>query len=93
MEAPLVTVVIPCYNMEPYLAQTLESVIHQTYRNLEIIVVDDGSTDRTAEVARYFEARDARMKLLLQANRGASAARNLGLDHARGKYIALTDGD
>lgn len=93
MDTPLVTVVIPCYNMEPYLAQTLESVIAQTYTNLEIIVVDDGSKDGTTRVAREFEKRDSRVKLLEQANKGASAARNNGLDHASGKYIALTDGD
>ncbi len=93
MDSPLVSVVIPCYNMEPYLAQTLESVINQTYKNLEVIVVDDGSKDKTADVAREFEKRDPRVKLLVQANKGASAARNNGLDHAKGKYIALTDGD
>ncbi len=93
MDTPLVSVVIPCYNMEPYLAQTLESVIHQTYQNLEIIIVDDGSKDRTAKVAQEYEIRDPRVKLLVQANKGASAARNHGLDHATGKYIALTDGD
>ncbi len=93
MDTPLVTVIIPCYNMEPYLAETLESVIAQTYRNLEILVVDDGSKDGTARVAHEFAARDPRVKLLEQPNKGASAARNLGLDHTHGKYIALVDGD
>ncbi|MFM7606381.1 MAG: glycosyltransferase family 2 protein [Prosthecobacter sp.] len=93
MDHPLVTVIIPCYNMEPYLAQTLDSVIRQTHQNLEILVVDDGSKDRTAEIAREHEKRDSRIKLLTQANKGASAARNLGLGHAGGKYIAFTDGD
>jgi glycosyltransferase involved in cell wall biosynthesis len=93
MNRPLVTVIIPCYNMEPYLAQTLDSVIGQTHQNLEILVVDDGSNDRTAEIAREYEKRDLRIKLLTQANKGASAARNLGLGRAAGKYIAFTDGD
>jgi glycosyltransferase involved in cell wall biosynthesis len=93
MERPIVTVIIPCYNMERYLAQTLDSVTGQTYENLQILVVDDGSKDGTAAIAREYEGRDARVKLLSQSNRGASAARNLGLDHASGKYIAFTDGD
>ncbi len=91
MNRPLVTVIIPCYNMEPYLAQTLDSVIGQTHQNLEILVVDDGSKDRTAEIAREYEKRDSRIKLLTQANKGASAARNLGLGRGRTMRIKRRD--
>lgn len=91
--SPLVSVIVPCYNMVPYLAQTLESVLGQTHRNLEVLVVDDGSKDNTVGVAEGFAQRDARLRVIRQANQGASAARNRGLDQARGEFIALVDGD
>jgi glycosyltransferase involved in cell wall biosynthesis len=91
--APLVSVVIPCFNAEAFLAETLESVCGQTYRQLEILVVDDGSKDRTAEIAREFSARDPRVRLVQKPNGGLSSARNAGIDHAIGKYISFVDGD
>ena len=93
MDKPFVSVVVPCHNMEPYLAQTLRSVLAQTYKVLEVIVIDDGSRDATESVAREFESHDPRVQVLRQENKGASAARNLGLDHAAGKYVAFIDGD
>jgi len=91
--APEVSVIIPCFNAEPFLAETLESVCDQTYPQLEILVVDDGSTDRTATIAEEFARRDARVRLLQKPNGGLSSARNFGIDHAGGQYLAFVDGD
>ncbi len=92
-EDPLVTVVIPAYNAAAYMASTLISVTGQTHSNLEIIVVDDGSTDETAAIVSGFAERDSRIRLLQQQNSGLSAARNLGVRAARGEYIANIDAD
>jgi glycosyltransferase involved in cell wall biosynthesis len=85
----LVSVVIPVYNRERYLADALESVLGQRFRPLEIVVVDDGSTDGSAAVA----ARFPHVRVLSGEHRGVAAARNLGLDAARGAYIAFVDSD
>ena len=90
---PPVSAIIPCFNAEAFLAETLASVCGQTYAALEILVVDDGSKDRTAEIAREFAARDQRVRLVQKPNGGLSSARNFGLDHATGKYVAFVDGD
>lgn len=90
MDIPLISCIVPVFNGERYLRETLDSIFAQTYRRLEIIVADDGSTDRTAEiVAGYSE----RVRYLKQANAGASAARNLGLRAARGDFVAFLDAD
>jgi GT2 family glycosyltransferase len=85
---PLVSVVIPCYNSARYLAETIESALLQTYSRTEIIVVDDGSTDETASIARSYG-----VHYIYQANRGISAARNTGIQHSRGKYVLFLDHD
>lgn len=90
---PLVSVVIPAYDAERFLGSTLESVCAQSYTNLEVWVVDDGSSDRTAEIVETFAARDPRIALLRQANAGVAAARNLGIQNARGEFIAPLDAD
>jgi teichuronic acid biosynthesis glycosyltransferase TuaG len=89
MHEPFISVVIPSYNAAKYLAETLESVRAQTFRNYEVIVVDDGSTDRTFDIAARFEG----VRRLRQANRGAAAARNAGIGAARGAYVAFLDAD
>jgi glycosyltransferase involved in cell wall biosynthesis len=78
--SPLVTVVIPCYNQAHFLGEAIESVLSQSYRNFEIIVVDDGSTDNTSEVASHYEE----VRLVRQENRGLAGARNSGLAEAEG---------
>lgn len=85
-----ISVVIPAYNARAYIGRTIESVLRQTHPPSEIIVVDDGSTDNTAEVIRGFAGR---VKLIEQANAGASAARNAGIEAATGDWIAFLDGD
>ncbi len=91
--APLVSVIVPAYNAAQFITHTLESVARQTYRNLEIIVVDDGSTDDTAAIVRSFAARDPRVLLIQQPNAGVAAARNAAIKAARGAFIAPVDAD
>ena len=90
----LVSVIIACYNCEQFIEETLDSVLRQTYHELEIIVVDDASTDGTVNLIESKEADDTRLKLLInEQNMGAAAARNRGLALARGRYIAICDAD
>ena len=91
---PLISVIVPAFNAELFLAETLTSVQQQTFREFEAIVVDDGSTDRTSEIARQFVEKDARFILLRQQkNIGESVARNAALKQARGEWIAFLDAD
>lgn len=84
---------IPVYNVSLYLTQCLESVICQTYRDLDIIVIDDGSTDDSARICDEYAKQDSRIRVLHTGNRGLASARNLGLLSASGLYIAFLDGD
>src|SRR5262249_15742293 len=86
---PLVSVIIPVYNGERYLGEAIESVLAQTYRNVEVIVVDDGSTDKSADVAKGF----ADVRYCFQPNGGIGAARNQGTDLARGGFLSFLDAD
>jgi hypothetical protein len=88
-KAPLVTVVIPCYNQARFLGEAIESVLSQSYRIFEVIVVDDGSTDNTSEVASSYEE----VRLVRQENRGLSGARNTGIRHSQGEYLVFLDAD
>ena len=92
-EQPLVSVIIPVYNVERYLAQCLDSVINQTYPNLEIICVNDGSRDGSPDILRRYADEDARIQVIDKANGGVSRARNDALDCARGEYIMFVDSD
>lgn len=87
----LVSVIIPVYKVEKYVAATVQSVLDQTYKNFELLIVDDGSPDRSVEICQQFT--DPRIKIIRQENRGVAAARNTGIRHAQGKYIALLDAD
>jgi CDP-glycerol glycerophosphotransferase len=91
--SPKVSVVVPVYNVEPYLAECLRSISHQTYLNIEIVVVDDGSTDGSLAVAQNARRRDRRIRIVRQANAGLSAARNTGIAAATGEYLAFVDSD
>lgn len=88
-----VSVIIPVYNAEAYLRQCLDSVINQTLQEIEIICVDDGSTDQSLDILKEYEKNDSRITLLVQKNAGAGAARNKGLDIATGKYLSFLDSD
>ena len=93
MNKLLISVIIPVYGVEKYIAQCLESVINQTYTNLEIIVINDGTKDRSAEIAKEYAKKDSRIKVYDFENGGASAARNRGIKLASGDYIAFLDSD
>ena len=88
-----ISVIIPVYNVEDYLSKCLQSVINQTYTNLEIILVDDGSTDNSGEICDEFSENDNRIKVIHQKNTGVSQARKIGIDVADGKYIGFVDAD
>ena len=87
----LVSVIVPTYNIEKYIAKTIQSVLAQTYTNFELLIVDDESPDRSVEICRQFH--DPRIKIISQKNRGLAGARNGGIRYAQGDYIALLDGD
>ena len=89
----LVSVIIPVYNVRPYLNEALDSVLDQSYENLEIIIIDDGSTDGSSELCDEYGKKDARICVIHQDNRGLSAARNAGLDHMTGDLVAFLDSD
>ncbi len=91
--APLISVIIPVYNVEDYLERCLESILRQTYTHLEIILVDDGSTDGCPKICDDFQKKDSRIKVIHKENGGLSDARNKGLDIATGAYISFIDSD
>ncbi len=90
---PKVSVIIPVYNGEDYLVETLECALTQDLRDIEVICVDDGSTDRSAEIVRAIAEVDSRLRLVQQPNQGAGKARNRGIDEARGSFITFLDAD
>jgi glycosyltransferase involved in cell wall biosynthesis len=90
---PLVSVIIPAYNAEKFIVRTLESVLSQTYKNIEVLVINDGSTDRTVEIVESFAQKESRMRILHQPNLGPSAARNCGIQSSKGEFIAFIDAD
>lgn len=92
-EKPKISVIIPAYNIEQYLERCLESVSNQTYKNLQVIIIDDGSTDGTGRIAELFSQKDGRFEVIHKKNGGVSAARKSGLDIADGEYIGFVDGD
>lgn len=89
----VVSVIVPVYNIEKYIGRCIESILSQTYADLEIILVDDGSTDSSGAICDEYAEKDSRIKVIHQKNGGVSSARNRGLDVATGKYIGFVDGD
>lgn len=90
---PLISVIVPIYKVEPYIHRCIDSIIHQTYHNLEIILVDDGSPDNCGNICDEYAIKDSRIKVIHQKNGGLSAARNKGLDICQGEYVGFVDGD
>lgn len=90
---PLVSVVVPIYNVEPYLRECVNSILGQTYSNTEIILVDDGSTDGSSLICDEYSKRDSRIRVIHKANGGLSDARNTGLDDAHGDFVTFVDSD
>jgi len=90
---PLVSIIIPVYNVEKFIDQCLHSIVEQTYKNLEIIIVDDNSPDKSGDISDRYSELDSRIKVFHIQNRGAAGARNLGLDNCTGDYILFVDSD
>ena len=89
----LISVIVPIYKVEAYLDECVQSIVNQTYRNLEIILVDDGSPDNCPEMCDEWARKDLRIKVIHKANAGAAAARNTAIDQAKGDYLGFVDGD
>lgn len=90
---PLISVIVPVYNVAAYLRECMDSIVNQSYSNLEIICVNDGSTDASPEILKEYEERDSRVRVVHQKNGGLSAARNTGLKYATGEWVAYVDSD
>ena len=93
MRKELISVIVPIYNVEKYLQQCLDSIINQTYKKLEIILIDDGSVDNCPTICDEYAKKDKRIRVIHKENKGISHARNTGLDISNGNYIAFVDGD
>lgn len=89
----LISVIVPVYNVQEYLGECIESIINQTYTNLEIILVDDGSTDGSGEICDAYKLKDSRIRVIHKANGGLSSARNQGIECSKGAYISFVDSD
>ena len=89
----LISVIIPIYNKEKYLDNCLKSIINQSYKEIEIILINDGSTDSSEEICKRYKSKDNRIKLISTENRGAASARNTGIENAVGKYLSFIDAD
>lgn len=89
----MISVIIPVYNVEPYLRKCLDSVVNQTYKELEIFIIDDGSTDGSGAICDEYVKADKRIRVFHTENRGLSCARNLGLDEVKGEWIGFVDSD
>ena len=90
---PLISVIIPVYNVEKYLNQCLDSVINQTYKNLEIVLINDGSTDKSGEICDYYSQKDDRITVIHKENGGQALARNIALEMIKGEVVAFVDSD
>lgn len=88
-----ISVIMPVYNKERYLHKTIKSILSQTYKNFELIIINDGSSDKSEEICREYEIKDNRVKLYTIKNSGVSSARNIGISYASGEYIQFIDGD
>ena len=93
MYEPFISVVVPVYNREQLVAACIESILNQTYKNFELIIVDDGSTDKSYEICKKYQSADKRISIIKQKNSGVSIARNQGIENAKGEYICFVDSD
>ena len=93
MENKLISVIVPVYNVEKYLSRCLDSIISQTYRKLEIVLVDDGSTDNSSMICDEYAKKDCRITVIHTENHGLSEARNKGIENSHGEYVSFVDSD
>lgn len=90
---PLISIIVPVYNVDAYLKQCIDSILNQKYENFELLLVDDGSTDKSGDICDVYGKRDKRVRVFHKKNGGVSSARNVGLDNAKGDWIAFVDSD
>lgn len=90
---PLISVIVPVYNAEKYLARCIDSIINQSYKNLEIILINDGSTDSSSEICKFYQEKDTRIQVIQKENSGPASARNAGLQIYAGEYLCFVDSD
>ncbi len=93
MNKPLLSIIVPCYNVASFLPRCIESLIKQTYVNVEILLIDDGSTDDTPILCDQYAKVDSRVKVIHQENHGSSASREIGLKHIEGDFVTFVDAD
>ena len=93
MNNNLISIIVPVYNVSEYLPRCLDSLINQTYKNIEIILVNDGSTDNSLEICKKYAEKDLRIKVIDKENGGISSARNTGIAEASGEWIGFVDSD
>lgn len=91
--SPLISIIVPCYNVEQYLPRCIDSILSQSFADFELLLVDDGSKDRSGAICDEYAQKDARIRVFHKLNGGVSSARNLALDNARGEWVCLVDGD
>ena len=90
---PNISIIIPIYNVEKYLVRCIESILNQSYKSFELILINDGSTDKSGEICDLYKSKDKRIKVIHKVNNGASEARNTGIENSNGGYICFVDGD
>lgn len=90
---PIISVIVPAYNAEKYLRRCIDSILAQTFTDFELLLIDDGSTDKSGEICDEYADKDARIRVFHKPNGGVSSARNVGLDNALGEYICFCDAD
>ena len=93
MENELISIKVPIYNVENYLRQCLDSIVSQTYQNFECLLINDGSSDNSADICREYIEKDSRFRYFEKENVGVSSARNLGIERSKGQYITFIDSD
>ena len=93
MNQDLISIVVPIYNTEKYLKRCIESILNQTYQNLEVILVNDGSLDKSGQICNEYAKRDKRIKVIHKENTGSAESRNIGIKYATGKLIGFVDSD
>ena len=89
----LISIIVPIYNVENYLRQCLDSIMGQTYKNFECLLINDGSPDHSADICREYVSKDSRFRYFEKENGGVSSARNLGIEYSKGEYITFIDSD
>ena len=90
---PEVSIIVPVYNVEKYLERCIESILAQTFTDFELILVDDGSCDKSKDICNYYEKKDFRVKVISKSQEGVSRARNVGIEYAKGEFILFSDSD